>query len=111
MIDPYLQERTETLVTALEDALDTLPKLRAAAATKAADAKKAYATAILDASTHGAKNREERVARADLASADLDAAAEIYERQYRDQLTYIRALQTQLDLVRTTIVTARQIQV
>lgn len=112
MNDPRLEERADTIIQSLEEANDSLEELGHMAATAKAEAKKVYARAILRATDAGhGKNREERLAYADLEAADAEATAEICERIYRDRLTWIRTLQSQLELIRTTMVTHRQIQV
>lgn len=112
MNDPLIEQQIDTVIDSLEEAQDSLEELGRMAATAKAEAKKVYARAILNASEAGhGKNREERLAYADLEAADAEATAEICERIYRDRLTYIRTLQAQLDLFRTKMVTLRQIQV
>lgn len=111
MIDTTVSDRAERLSNALEAAVDDLARLREHTATATAEAKRIYQTAILDARDHGCRNREERIAHAELAACDAQAAADIAQMTYRDQLTYIRVLQTQLDLARTEIVTQRQVSV
>ena len=106
-----LEESADQIVLALEAAIDALEGLRNDAASTRSDARKAEAVALLEARDLGFRSREERDAHATLASADLEATADITERIYRDKLTYIRTLQSQLELIRTRMVTNRDLRV
>ena len=106
-----LDEAADQVISALEVAVDDLESLRSGAATARADAKKVEARALLDARDLGFKSREERDAYATLAAADLEAAADIAERVYRDKNTYIRVLQSQLELIRSRMATDRSMRV
>jgi regulator of protease activity HflC (stomatin/prohibitin superfamily) len=99
------------VIAAMEAAVDRLSDLRIAAARADTEAKRLQATALLEARTLGFRSREERDAHAVLASAEAQEAAAICERTYRDTLTYIRTLQTRLDLIRTQIVSNRDLRV
>lgn len=101
----------DAIIEALEAAVDGLSELRVQAAQAKNEAKRLHARALLEARSLGHTSREERDAHATLASADAEEAAEILERTYRDSLTYIRTLQTRLDLIRTQIVSRRDLRV
>lgn len=106
-----LDKSADQVITALEVAIDDLEALRSEAADARAEAKKAEARALLEARALGYRSREERDAHATLESADLEAAADIAERIYRDKNTYVRVLQSQLELIRTRMVTNRDVRV
>lgn len=98
------------VIDAMEAAVDSLDGLRTQAAGADAEAKRLHAIALLDARSLGFRSREERDAHATLASLEAREAADICERAYRDTLTYIRTLQTRLDLIRTQIVSNRDLR-
>ena len=100
----------ETVIEALEAAVDGLSDLRTLAAQTDAEAKRLHARALLDARGLGFTSREERDAHATLASIEARETADICERTYRDTLTYIRTLQARLDLIRTQIVSQRDLR-
>lgn len=104
-------DEADRIIAAMEDAHDDLEHLRSVASSAAAEAKRTHARALLEARTIGLTSREERDAHATLAAADHLEAADIAERTYRDTLTYIRMLTSQLELARTRMVTERQIRV
>lgn len=105
------ETEVDRVIAALEAAVDGLSGLRIQAAKADAEAKRLHARALLDARRLGFTSREEREAHAVLSSVDAREAADIYERTYRDNLTYIRTLQTRLDLIRTQIVSQRDLRV
>lgn len=105
------QDEGDRIIEAMEETLDRLPLLRDTAARALADAKRTHARALLDARSQGYSSREEREAHATLEAADAQQAADIAERTYRDALTHLRLLQSQLDLARTRIVTERNLRV
>lgn len=107
----HYDEHADQIIAAMEEAKDDLERLRTDAASAAAEAKRIHARALLEARTIGLSSREEREAHATLQSADQAEAADIAERTYRDTLTYIRMLTSQLELARTRMVTERQIRV
>lgn len=101
----------DTLLDTLEEAANDLGPLGRQAAQAHAEAKRQHATALLAARSRGYSSREEREAFATIEASNALEAADICERIYRDKLTYIRALQTRLDLIRSAIVTERHMQV
>ena len=111
MSDLTTDEAAEHVIAALEEAIDRLNDLRTTAAQADSEAKRLQATALLAARSQGYTSREERDAYATLQSVDAREAADICERTYRDTLTYIRTLQSRLDLIRTQIVSRREIRV
>lgn len=111
MYDNPLDGHADRIVEALEHAIDDLETLRTTAARADADAKRLRATALLEARDHGYRSREERDAHATLLAIDAEEAAAIAERAYRDANTYIRTLQSQLELIRTRMVTNREVRV
>lgn len=111
MTDPYLDAKVDDIIAALEEAADSLESYGRDAATATAEAKRVEATAMLGARNRGFRSGEERKAYAHLKASEEIETADILERRYKDRLTYIRTLQTRLDLVRSQMVTQRQMQV
>lgn len=107
----HYDDQADRIIEAMESAHDDLARLRSVASSAAAEAKRIHARALLEARTIGLSSREEREAHATLASADAAEAADIADRTYRDTLTYLRTLTSQLDLARTRMVTERSIRV
>lgn len=105
------EDEADHVIAEMEEALDRLGELRITAASTDAEAKRLHARALLAARSKGYTSREERDAYATLESVDAREAADICERSYRDTLTYIRTLQSRLDLIRTQIVSRRDIRV
>lgn len=101
----------DRVIEAMEEAVDRLEPLRTTAARAESAAKEAHARALLAARGQGHRAREEREAYATLASIGQAETAAICERAYRDTLTYIRLLQSRLDLIRTQMVSHRDLRV
>lgn len=111
MTDPFLDHKVDTLIDELETAADSLEEVGRDAAHASAEAKRIESIAMLQARNHGYRSGEERKAYAVLQAIEQIETADILERRYRDRLTYIRSLQTRIDLVRSQMVTQRQMQV
>lgn len=111
MTDPFLDTEIERILHDLELAVDRLGPTGRDAAVAHAEAKRVEAHALLRARGEGHRSAEERKAYATIASSKEAETADILERIYRDTLTHIGSLRTRLDLIRTQIVTQRQVQV
>ena len=109
--DPNLEEAADRIVDELDTAMSELTTLREEMSSTRADAERTYRTALLEARALGHTSREERDAHAVLQAIDQRAAADLAEMAYRDKNTYVRVLQSQLELIRTRMATNRALRV